>query len=275
VVTAAVQAAELSDLGTVKSEKVVYHKVGDLELTIDLYLPDEDAADRPAVVWIHGGAWRGGTPTQFQPQSQSLASQGLVCASVRYRLSGEAKFPACLNDVKCAVRFLRSNADKYGIDPDRIAVGGGSAGGHLAAMVGTTPGKFEGDGPNPDVSSRANLLILFNPALDLVAMGKHPAVQGLLGTESPSEKQLAEASPIRQVSKDVPPTLILHGDQDRTVPYEQAVAFRDALAKKGVKAELFTAQGKSHGWFNRGEDLRITLDRVVEFLKANGHWRKG
>ena len=274
MVAGPVPAAEPVDLKKVKTERVVYHTIGELELYMDLYLPKEDATGRkrPAVVWLHGGAWRSGSPKQFAFQSQYLASQGLVCASVRYRLSGQAKFPACLNDAKCAVRYLRATAEWYGIDPDRIALAGGSAGGHLAAMVGLTPGKFEGDGPHLDTSSRANLLILFNPALDLRQAQLGRPVKDLLGTRSPSDEQLAEVSPIVHVSKDAPPTLILHGTQDRTVPYQQAVAFRDALTNKGGRVELFTAEGKSHGWFNRGRDALVTLRRTVEFLKAHGFW---
>jgi len=271
---AGVPAAEPVALKNVKTERVVFHKVGDLELYMDLFLPGDVSAGqkRPAVVWFHGGGWRGGSPKQFAPQSQYLASQGLVCASVRYRLSGEAKFPACLNDCKCAVRFVRANAVKYGVDPNRIAVGGGSAGGHLAAMVGLTPDKFEGDGPNANASSRANLLLLFNPALDLRAYGRSNMVRDLLGTKTPTQPQLTEISPIVYVSDKAPPALVLHGDRDRTVPYKQAVAFCEALRKKGVSTELFTAEGKGHGWFNRGQDFLITLEQCVRFLKANRFW---
>jgi len=274
---ARVPAAERIDLKKVKTERVVYHKIGKLELYMDLYTPEEEATGRkrPAVVWLHGGGWRSGSPKQFAFQSQYLASQGLVCAAVRYRLSGEAKFPACLSDAKCAVRCLRARAEWYGIDPDRIAVGGGSAGGHLAAMVGLTPGEFEGHGPHLETSSRADLLILFNPALDLRQMQLGRPIKDLLGSKSPSNEQLAEISPIVHVSKDAPPTLILHGDQDRVVPYRQAVAFRSALAKAGGQVDLFTAKGKGHGWFNRGRDALITLRRMVEFLQAHGFWREG
>lgn len=256
----------------VATDRVEYQRVDGLSLTLDLYLPQDGKKNRPAVVWLHGGGFSGGKPSQFQPQSESLASFGVVCASVRYRLTGEAPFPACIEDAKAAVRFFRANAEKFGVDPNRIAVGGGSAGGHLAAMVGLTPGEFEGQGPNLQTSSRADLLILYNPALDLRELGKAAERSKRAGDRRPGAADLARWSPITHVSANAPPTLILHGDQDTTVPYRQAVSFRDALAAQGVKVELFTAEGKGHSWFNRPPDLQTTTRRVVQFLKQNGFW---
>jgi acetyl esterase/lipase len=256
----------------VAAEQVVYQRVEGLDLTLDLYLPQDGKPGRPAVVWIHGGGFSGGKPSQFQPQSEHLASFGVVCATVRYRLTGEAAFPACIEDAKAAVRFFRAHAAEYGVDPDRIAVGGGSAGGHLAAMIGLTPGQFEGEGPNRETSSRANLLILFNPALDLRELGKAAQRRPRAGGALPSEADLARFSPITHVSADAPPTLVLHGQSDATVPFRQAVALRDALRAKQVRVELFTAEGKGHGWFNRPPDLEITTRRVIQFLKENGFW---
>lgn len=266
----AAPAAAQVDLSAISTEKVVYQRIGTRELTLQFLLPRQGTR-RPAIVWLHGGGWSGGSPTQFLPQAQVLAGKGVVGVLAQYRLAGESPFPACLEDAKAAMRFVRANAAKYGIDPQRIGVGGGSAGGHLAALVGLSPGKLEGAGPNPDVSSRPDLMILFNPALDLRGWGSAPMVQKLLGTDTPSPQQLAEASPVTYVSAQAPATLVLHGNQDQTVPHDQAVALVDSLQKAGVSAELFTAEGKGHGWFNRGADFLVTLQRVVEFLQQQGY----
>ena len=263
--------ADEVDLSRVQTEQVVYRRVDGMELTMDLYLPEGEASGkkRPAVAWFHGGSWRNGSPRQFRRQSQFLASQGLVCASVRYRLSGEAPFPAGLSDAKCAVRFMRAHAAKYGVDPDRIAVGGGSAGGHLAMMVGLTPGKYE-DGPYGKFSSRANLLIGFNPVFDLRQGCIVKAVQQWLDAKAPTAEQLAAISPIVHVTRDAPPTLLMHGTRDNTVPFAQAEAMRDVLARHGVAVTLFAAEGQGHGWFNRGKGFTTTLEQVTAFLWKNG-----
>ena len=137
-------------------ENVVYARYGSRELRMDVYLPKQGSGPFPAVIYIHGGAWSGGNKGQFRRQAASMAARGFAGACIEYRLSGEARFPAALHDSKAAVRCVRANAQAYRIDPDRIAAAGGSAGGHLAAMLGTASGiqAFEGDGGNPGVSSR-------------------------------------------------------------------------------------------------------------------------
>lgn len=266
----AAPAAAQVDLSAITTEKVVYQQIGGTSLALVYVLP-RGGVDRPAIVWLHGGGWSGGSPTQFMPQAQVLASKGVVSVLVQYRLAGEAPFPACVHDAKAAVRYVRAHAAQYKIDPKRIGVGGGSAGGHLAALVGLSPGKLEGDGPSRDVSSRPDLMILFNPVLDLRGWGESPMVQKLMGTATPSAEQLAAASPISYVSAQAPPALVLHGDQDQTVPYQQAVSVVESLQKAGVQAELFTAEGKGHGWFNRGMDFLTTLQRVLDFLQQQGY----
>ncbi len=256
---------------------VVYGTGGGRELKLDLFVPKEANGLRPAVVFMHGGAWRGGGPNQFHRQSAHLAGVGYVCASIEYRLSGEAQFPAALEDAKCAVRWVRANSGELQVDTDRIAVSGGSAGGHLAAMVATTgPGLFEGEGGNAEQSSAANLAVCFNPVVDLAAMGKarpdHPALVGFLGKTFDADPELyANASPITYVDGNDPPTLLLHGTEDTTVPYEQAQVFIQKLKDAGVEAELFTADGASHAFFNNEPWYTPTVKAMDEFL--NEHFR--
>lgn len=248
---------------------VVYRTVGDRKLTINFFLPSEPKSNRPAILWFHGGGWRRGTPKQFEPQSRYLAARGIVCGCVEYRLSEEAPFPACLSDCKAAVRFLRAHANQYGADPERIGVGGGSAGGHLAAMVGLTPGKFE-EGPHIDVPSHVALMILFNPPTDLRPMGEAASVKQLLGNAAPTDAQLAEISPVSYVTADAPPTLALHGDKDSTVPHVHSEFLVRLLRQAKVPAQLYTAPGARHSWFNRGEGYDTTLAEVEKFLTSRG-----
>ena len=256
-------------------ENVVYARYGSRELRMDVYLPKQGSGPFPAVIYIHGGAWSGGNKGQFRRQAAYMAARGFAGACIEYRLSGEARFPAALHDSKAAVRWVRANAKAYRIDPDRIAAAGGSAGGHLAAMLGTASGiqAFEGDGGNPGVSSRVRAVAAFNPALDLVSFGKNAAgnainaVTKFLGTRYADDPQLwAEATPITHVSSKSAVFLFLHGDADTTVPYQQSVDMLNALKAAGVKAELFTAKGAAHGFFNRPPWFEPALERMEQFF---------
>jgi acetyl esterase/lipase len=256
---------------------VVYGTGGGRELKLDLFLPKHGDGLRPAVIFVHGGGWRNGGPSQFHRQSAYLAGVGYVCASIEYRLSGEAQFPAALEDTKCAVRWLRANARELRVDTDRVALSGGSAGGHLAAMVATTgPGLFEGEGGHADQSSAADLAVCFNPVVDLAAMGKvrpdHPMLVAFLGKTFEEDPELyARASPITYVDENDPPMLVLHGTKDTTVPYDQAQAFIRKLADAGVEAELFSAEDASHAFFNNEPWYTPTVKAMEAFL--NKHFR--
>lgn len=206
---------------------------GSLEL--DLYLPTESPGPSPAVVYIHGGGWSSGTRDQFRPQAIHMASNGFVGAAIDYRLAPDHVFPAALHDAKAAVRWLRANASTYNIDPSRIGAAGGSSGGHLAALLGTTEGvaEFEGGG-NPAFSSAVQAVAAFNPVLDLVALagasGAANSIEPFLGASFAADPDLwANASPISHVTDESAPFLFLHGTTDGTVPHSQSVDMMNAL----------------------------------------------
>lgn len=257
---------------------VVYATIGERQMHLDLYLPKTPtAAPMPAVVYIFGGGWSKGSKIAFRRQAAYMATKGYAGACIEYRLSGEAKYPAAIYDAKAAVRWLRANARKYNIDPNRIAAAGGSAGGHLAMLLGTT-----GDNPAYDseegvkgVSSRVAAVAGFNPAVDLVDFGKrmesgaHNAVVAFLGASYQDKPELwRAASPTFQVSAKSAPSLFLHGDADTTVPYQKSVEMMQKLKAAGVRAEIFTAPGARHGFFNNPPFYEPTLKRMEEFFNA-------
>ena len=223
---------------------LVYKTVNGAVLTLDLYCPEKVSDPAPVIVWIHGGAWRRGGKRKCP--AVALVPDGYAVASIDYRLSSTAPFPAQIEDCKAAVRWLRANAAKYNLDADRIGVWGMSAGGHLAALLGTSGGvpELEGSGDNMQYSSRVQAVCAVAgptnlPALTNVGPKRMSAIEGLLG--GPLEKDKAKAiaaSPIHYVSKDDPPFLIVHGEGDRVIPVEQSQSLYEALQKAGVNATL-------------------------------------
>jgi acetyl esterase/lipase len=223
---------------------LVYKRVNGAVLTLDLYCPGKVSGLLPVIVWIHGGGWSKGRKEQCP--AVSLVQDGYAVASIDYRLTGVAPFPAQIEDCKAAVRWLRANAAKYNLDADRIGVWGMSAGGHLAALLGTSGGvpELEGSGDNMQFSSRVQAVCDVAGPADLPALTNLGpkrvfAIEGLLG--GPLEKDKAKAiaaSPIHYVSKDDPPFLIVHGEADRVVPVEQSQRFYEELRKAGVNATL-------------------------------------
>ncbi len=256
---------------------IEYARAGERALLLDVFLPKEGAGPFPAVVYVHGGGWSGGNKSAFHRQAAHMATKGFVGACIQYRLSGEAKYPAALHDVKAAVRWLRANAKQYKVRADRIGAAGGSAGGHLVSLLALTAGKpdFEGNVGVTGVSSDVHAVAAFNPALDLVGMGKTGAENtkgplfGFFGNTYTDARQLyKEASPFTHVSSKAPPFLLLHGTADATVEYDQSVMMQHELHKAGRHAELMTATGAAHGFFNRPPWFEPTLKRMEEFFTA-------
>jgi acetyl esterase/lipase len=265
---------------------IIYAAAGSEQLRLDLARP-ADPGPHPCVVCLHGGAWRAGSRkdlsrpyrwADFGVPGKSLievlAAKGFVAASVEYRLAPQNKFPAQIEDAKTAVRFLRANAGKFGIDPGRIAALGFSAGGHLAALLGTTDKSagFEGT-LYLEQSSRVQCVVDFFGPADLTLYAETPGVEGayfvpLLGGRSKDHYELYKrASPVEYVSKDAPPFLIVQGTADLLVPAIHSERLHDKLVAAGAKAELLTVKGKGHGW--GGEDAVRTTEAAVEFLREH------
>lgn len=239
---------------------LVYASPGGRDLRLDLYAPASGAGPFPAVVYIHGGGWSGGNKKAFSRQAAHMAANGFIGACIQYRLSGEAKYPAAFDDAKAAVAWMRANAAKYRLDASRIGAAGGSAGGHLVAMLGMA-----------DLGIKA--VAAFNPAVDLVTGGKRNPdarsgpIYSFLGYTYAERPQVwEEASPSLHVTRGAPPFLFLHGMADMTVPYQQSVEMMKKLQAAGVRAELYSAEGAGHGFFNRPPYFEPALKRMEEFF---------
>jgi acetyl esterase/lipase len=240
---------------------------------LDLYVPQNTETPLPLIIWIHGGGWKGGSKEQCPALSWS--GKGFAVASINYRLSQEAKFPAQIKDCKAAIRWLRSQAKKYKIDPDHVVAWGGSAGGHLASLVGTAqvvPQWEQGSGPG---SSQVQAVIDWYGRADLTPVSTDPALAespsaSLLGGSGLEIGELArEASPLAHVSTDDPPFLIMHGDLDDVVPVQQSQTFAEALRKAGVKVSLVILKGAGHGGpdFLRAEQVSVIDSFLNQHLR--------
>lgn len=216
-------------------------------LTMHLYTHSDFATvERPGIAFFHGGGWAHGFANASASLASELAGEGYVTASISYRLSDEALWPAALEDAKCAVRWMRSNAHEIGLDSTRIAVAGGSAGGHLAAMIALTPGRFEGTGGWEAVSSEVQAAVLRAPCLDLSHTRQSKTLHELVRKFLGDENLVTEASPINYVSSACPPVLTRVGDQDTATPASVARTFHRILDKSGVPNELVIVPGMAH-----------------------------
>ena len=243
-------------------QDVVFGTGGGRDLTMHVVLPKEAAKKpSPVYVWIHGGGWMGGTKEGGVAQVIPLVRNGFVGTTIEYRLTGEAPFPAQIEDCKCAIRYLRAHAEEYNIDPDRIAVGGSSAGGHLVALLGTSGGvkDFEGNGGWPDHSSSVQAVVdLFGPTdfqkfVTTTGFESHnnngsPESRLLGGGEVlKNSDEIKRVNPITYVDKDDPPFLIIHGSNDRTVPSNQSKLMHVALQAVNVETTLHIIEAAGHG----------------------------
>ncbi|MCY3549836.1 MAG: alpha/beta hydrolase [Candidatus Poribacteria bacterium] len=257
---------------------IAYVADGHERQKLDLYVP-ETGENLPLIIWIHGGAWRGGDKKNYIRREYLKA--GYAGASLNYRLSQHAIFPAQIEDVKAAVRWLRANAETYRLDPNRFAAWGSSAGGHLVAMLGTAGDVDEFEvGENLEVSSRVQAVVDYFGPTDFLQMDAQSLPDGLVhdAPDSPESQlvggpiqehkdRVAKANPITYVSEDDSPFLIIHGDRDKLVPYQQSVLLKDALEKVGVPVTFYKVEGGGHGWFRDPKVPELTKAFLEQHLK--------
>ncbi|HEY2573459.1 MAG TPA: alpha/beta hydrolase [Verrucomicrobiaceae bacterium] len=246
---------------SVKVERdIVYATYGERKVMLDLYLPKQPASARiPCIVVIHGGGWRSGDKTRFAAIAGELAKQGFAAACIGYRLLPEVEFPAPVVDCKAAVRWVRANAAPHGIDPDRIGAIGGSAGGHLVAMLGTSDkeSKLEGNGGNPGISSRIQAVVAMATPADMTSFAERAKI----------DRDLAVLiSPITHVSKDSAPVLLMHGTKDAVVPMAQSEMLLEKYHKAGASAALVKIEGAPHAFWN-GQWFDETMKQAGDFFR--------
>jgi len=252
-----------------------YGEVDGYPLLLDAYLPADDQV-HPALVYIHGGGWRNGDKAgAFNAvRGDQFLPSGIAVFSLNYRLSGVAPYAAAVDDCLAAFRWIRANAADLNIDPDRLAVWGGSAGGHLALMMGyLEPGPDDLDAQGDQLTNFVRCIVDKNGPTDLAADDMHsePALMLFMGgSRDEFPERYAEGSPITHLSADDPPVLILHGTADRTVPYSQTVTLTHKLDELGIAYELFTFEGAGHGLqgADRDEVQAATL-RAVQFVQEH------
>lgn len=262
--------AQFSYPPTLKDTRVeTYRKVDSTELKLWIFGESDSKSKKPAIVFFFGGGWTSGSPSQFENQARHFASRGMIAILADYRVKSrhDVQVVECVKDAKAAIAWVRENAQRLAIDPEKIAASGGSAGGHLAASTGTLSGLGKDERPNA--------MILFNPACTLAPIGHwHPseAKAGLSIERLGVEAQVI--SPAHHIGSHTPPTLVLHGKKDNTVPYASVVAFESMMKKAGRPCKLVGYDDAGHGFFNRGEDYHKTLAEADAFLIDLGWIKK-
>ncbi|MBI3740223.1 MAG: alpha/beta hydrolase [Chloroflexi bacterium] len=261
---------------------VTYCTMDNVALKMDAYYP-RVLNNAPAVVYVHGGGWTQGDKSSGEGARDisELQTRGYAVFSINYRLAPQYKFPAQIQDVKCAIRSLRANAAQYGLDPNRVGVWGGSAGGHLVALLGTSDARAGFDvGEYAEQSSRVQAVVdYFGPA-DFTNgyIGSNPVtMQRVFGANLSNASELAARySPITYVSQDDPPFSILHGDKDEVVPLSQSQILNDKLKSAGVESSLVVVKNAGHGFApsggainpSRAEITRLMADFFDKQLKS-------
>lgn len=260
-----------------EEKNIVYSEIGNRKLGLDIFYPkNSNKKIFPSVVLIHGGAWRSGDRSLLIPMAQKLASKGFVTAAIEYRLSIEALYPAAIYDIKSSIRWLRANAEKYNIDTNKIAIYGASAGGHIAALIGTTNGdkKFEGNEKNLNHSSNVQAIVDIDGVVDFFGKGTEelykksgkPSAAHLWFGASPKEnpKVWKEASPINHTDKQTPSILFINSSQARFHAGRDEMI--KILKKYNIYNEVHTLDKTIHTfwlfepWFDK------TLDYTIKFL---------
>lgn len=253
---------------------ITYCAADGVALKMDLYFPNKsDGKPAPVAVYVHGGGWTSGDKGSGAGMIDvaELAARGYLVASVNYRLAPQYKFPAQIQDVKCAIRYLRANAATYNLDPNRISAWGGSAGGHLVALLGVTDAGagLEGNSGYADQSSRVQAVVdMFGPAdLTMEFDGANQRIgQQVFGASSNKDPILTRASPVTYISKDDPPFLILQGEKDTLVPPSQSQELYDRLKAGGVPATLVMVKNAGHGFAPTGGAISPTRAELTKMI---------
>ena len=257
-------------LEIITKDGIEYARIGDQPLKLDLARP-QAPGKYPGVICIHGGGWRAGDKATLTALTRRLAKEGFVAITVQYRFAPKDRFPAQIDDVRCAVRWLRANAQELQLDPEHIGAIGFSAGGHLSLLLGVMEDKDRpaADACHGDHSSKVQAVVNFFGPADLssnypeVVRGILREFLGGLPDEKPAEAKAA--SPISYIDGNDAPILTFHGTEDKIVPYAQAELLSRACQKAGLSHRLETLEGAGHGW--GGEQLVETLDKSIDFFR--------
>lgn len=247
-------------------ESLVYKQIDETELKLHVFYPEDHSTSdqRPAIVFFFGGGWVSGSHSQFYPQCEYLASRGMVAISAEYRVRSRNKTTPreCVQDGKSAVRWIRKHAEQLGIDPNRLAAGGGSAGGHVAAATATTDG-FEEEGVDLSISSRPNALVLYNPVFDNGPGG--------YGHERVKE-YWEEISPMHNIDKKTAPTVVFLGTKDQLIPVATAKEYQRRMEDLKLRCDLYLYEDQPHGFFNLGRGCyEEPLQDMDRFLVSLGY----
>ncbi|PHN06486.1 carboxylesterase [Flavilitoribacter nigricans DSM 23189 = NBRC 102662] len=248
------------------SRDLVYKVTQEKTLKLDIYHLDSLDGERPLLVFIHGGSWKKGNKDDYRRYLVDYAQKGYVTATVAYRFSQEATFPAAFDDVVCAIKWLKSRAADYHIDPERVAVIGGSAGGHLAMMVGyhARDENYQGECATDETDAGVKAIVNLYGPVDLTTdfAINHPSVQQLIGMEYSGETKSAykACSPITFITPDDPPTLTFHGTIDDIVPIVQADMLDEALRKENIASYYHRLDGWPHTM-----DLSLKINNYCQY----------
>ena len=267
--------------GVILIEKI-YKTIGDIKLSLKIYRPADwqESNSRAAVIFFFGGGWVGGTIDHFKLQSEYLAEHGMIAITADYRVeSRHGTSPLeCVKDGKTAVAWVKNHCDELGIDPERIAVGGSSAGGHVAASTVLIPDKkILNNTIQESVSSIPSAMVLCNPVLDTSENGYGAEKLRKIKPSEKFEDWTEQLSPFHHLHGNIPPTIIFHGTDDNTVPFKNAQDFTDKMKKMGNQCTLFQYEGQEHGFINIERDKDIfydTLKKMEEFFISLGYISK-
>ena len=253
----------------------IYKTISNIDLPLYVFQNQQSQVHnkRPAIVFFFGGGWSGGSPVQFEKQCEHFSKRGMVAITVEYRVSSRhaVKIDDCIEDAKSAMRWVRAHADELGIDPNRIAAAGGSAGGHLAACTSVIE-KFDASSDDKAISAKPNALVLFNPALAIAWDERMPQEVRAIAQQKMSGRSRApiqDVSPLTYASTEQPPCIMFFGTADRLL--QGAQLYQEDSTEAGNLCEIVTYDGKGHGFFNSGEHYDLTLAAADTFF-VNCGW---